>query len=113
MALCRQYGIPYSQFRAGGDGRWTAGDQAKALAYEEYLRGACPQCGTRESEWVDDNGDFVDAYIAVTHTCFGCDEISMKQKEIPEGQAGGGLKVLLLPAHIHAAQQLAAELGAQ
>ena len=113
LALCRQYGIPHSQFKGVGNGTWTERDRAKAQAYEEYLRGICPQCGTRESEWTDDEGDYQDAYIAVTHKCFGCEEIAMKQKEIPEGQAGGGLKVLLLPAHIHAAQQLAAELGSQ
>lgn len=113
MALCREYRIPYSQFRSLGDGTWSPADQAKALAYEEYLRGTCPQCGTRESEWVDESGEYVDAYIAVTHNCFGCEEIAMKQKEIPEGQAGAGLKVLLLPASIHAAQEIAAELGAQ
>jgi hypothetical protein len=113
MALCREYRIPYSQFRGLGDGTWSAGDRDKALAYADYLRGMCPQCGTRESEWVDENGEYVDSYIAVTHNCFGCEEIAMRQKEIPDGQAGGGLKVLLLPAHIHAAQQLAAELGAR
>lgn len=111
MALCHQWGIPYSQFR-GGDGTWSSLDRDKALAYAEYLRGACPQCGTRESEWVDEQGEYVDAYIATTHTCFGCEEVATKQKEIPPGQAGGGLKILLLPAHIHAARQLAAELGA-
>lgn len=111
MDLCHQWGIPHSQFLGAGDGTWTARDRAKALAYREYLRAVCPQCGTRESEWVDDQGEYIDAYIASTHNCFGCEEIAMKQKEIPDGQAGVGLKVLLLPASIHAAQEIAAELG--
>lgn len=113
MAVCRQYRIPYSQFRGLGDGTWTGPDRDKASAYEDYLRGICPQCGTRESEWVDEHGEYVDAYIASTHNCFGCEEIALKQKEIPEGQAGAGLKVLLLPASIHAAQEVAAQFGAQ
>lgn len=113
LALCKSYGIPHSQFLGVGDGTWTERDRAKALAYEEWQRGVCPQCGTRESEWVDEHGEYVDAYVAVTHNCFGCEEIATRQREIPEGQAGPGLKVLLLPAHIHAAQELAAELGAQ
>lgn len=71
----------------------------------------CPQCGTRESEWIDDDGEYSDSYIAVTHKCFGCEEISAKQAEIPEGRAGAGMKVLLIPAALHAAQQLADELG--
>ena len=70
----------------------------------------CPQCGTRDSEWEDESGDYTDAYIAVSHKCLGCEEIAMKQREIPEGRAGDGMKVLLMPAHIHAAQQLAEQL---
>ncbi|KPI31343.1 hypothetical protein OV320_2559 [Actinobacteria bacterium OV320] len=96
-------------FRGTGDGTWTAQDRAKALAYAAYQRGVCPQCGTRDSEWEDDDGAYVDAYVSVSHKCLGCEEIAMKQREIPEGRAGDGMKVLLIPAHIHAAQQIAAE----
>lgn len=112
LGLCHQWGIPHSQFRGLGDGTWTAGDRAKAIAYAEFIRAVCPQCGTRESEWTDEQGDYVDAYVAVSHKCLGCEEIAMKQAEIPEGRAGDGMKVLLMPAHIHAAQQLAEELAA-
>ena len=70
----------------------------------------CPQCGTREAEWVDEQGDYQDAYVAISHKCFGCEEIAAKQGEIPEGKAGAGMKVLLLPASVHAAQQLLEEL---
>lgn len=110
LALCRQFHIPHSQFKGVGTGTWTERDRAKALAYEEYLRAVCPQCGTRDSEWEDDHGDYLDAYVAISHKCLGCEEIAMKQREIPEGRAGDGMKVLLIPAHIHAAQQIAAEL---
>ena len=97
-------------FRGTGDGTWTGLDRDKALAYAAYQRGVCPQCGTRDSEWEDERGNYVDAYVAVSHKCLGCEEIAMKQREIPEGKAGDGMKVLLMPAHIHAAQQVAAEL---
>jgi hypothetical protein len=113
LALCREYRIPHSQFRGVGDGTWTERDRAKALAYEEWMRSACPQCGTRESDWVDDEGEYTDAYVAVSHKCFGCEEIAAKQGEIPEGKAGAGMKVLLLPTSVHAAQQLLEELTAR
>jgi hypothetical protein len=110
LALCKSYRIPHSQFLGVGDGTWTERDRAKALAYEEWARGVCPQCGTREADWVDEQGDYNDAYIATTHKCFGCEEIAMKQREIPEGRGGDGLKVLLMPASVLAAQQILNEL---
>ncbi|MGW2739128.1 hypothetical protein ACWC4D_33625 [Streptomyces sp. NPDC001288] len=72
----------------------------------------CPQCGTRESEWVDEQGDYQDAYVAISHRCFGCEEIAAKQAEIPEGKGGHGVKVLLLPASVMAAQEVLEELTA-
>ncbi|MER6249384.1 hypothetical protein [Streptomyces griseorubiginosus] len=110
LALCRQFRIPHSQFKGVGTGTWTERDRAKALAYEEYLRGACPQCGTREDDWADDDGEYTEAYVAVSHKCFGCEEIAMKQREIPEGRAGDGMKVLLMPSSVLAAQQALNEL---
>lgn len=70
----------------------------------------CPQCGTREGEWTDDDGDYQEAYVAVSHKCFGCEEIAMKQREIPEGRSGDGMKVLLMPSSVLAAQQAIDEL---
>lgn len=96
-----------------GTGTWTERDRAKALAYEQHLRSACPQCGTRESEWTDDEGDYQEAYVATTHKCFGCEEIAARQSEIPEGKAGAGMKVLLLPASVIAAQQVLEEMTAR
>jgi hypothetical protein len=98
-------------FRGVGDGTWTSLDRDKALAYAAYERSVCPQCGTRESDWLDEHGDYQEAYVATSHKCFGCEEIAAKQQEIPEGPAGAGMKVLLLPAAVHAARQLADELG--
>jgi uncharacterized protein (DUF983 family) len=70
----------------------------------------CPQCGTRESEWSDEDGTYVDAYIAVSHKCMGCEEIALKQKEIPDGPAGAGMKVLLLPPSVIAARELTEQI---
>ena len=70
----------------------------------------CPQCGTREAEWTDEEGEYQEAYIALSHKCFGCEEIAAKQAEIPEGKTGAGMKVLLMPAAVLAAQQALDEL---
>lgn len=72
----------------------------------------CPQCGTREQEWLDEQGEYQETYVALSHKCFGCEEIAAKQAEIPEGRAGAGMKVLLMPAAVLAAQQALAELTA-
>lgn len=112
LEVCQEYRIPHSQFRGIGDGTWTARDRAKALAYREYTRTVCPQCGTRESEWADDHGEYVEAYVASTHRCLGCQEIARKQAEIPEGKAGHGMKVLLIPPAVQAALLWAKEQNA-
>ncbi|MFE6126724.1 hypothetical protein ACFQ6Q_00405 [Streptomyces sp. NPDC056437] len=65
----------------------------------------CPQCGTREDEWDPDLGGDPYAYTAQARKCFGCEEIHLRQKEIPEN-ASAGMKVLLLPASVVAAQEV-------
>ncbi|NUP69305.1 MAG: hypothetical protein HOW71_44870 [Nonomuraea sp.] len=62
---------------------------------------------------MDEQGEYQETYVALTHKCFGCEEIAMKQREIPEGRAGDGMKVLLMPAAVLAAQQIAADLTSQ
>ncbi|MGS2592119.1 hypothetical protein [Streptomyces hebeiensis] len=103
LELCDRWGIPHSQFKGAGTGRWTARDREKALAYRAYQRTVCPQCGTRESDWDPDLGGDPYAYVAQVHKCWGCEELQARQKEIPEGAAGAGLKVVLLPASVAAA----------
>lgn len=105
MELCDRWGIPHSQF-LGGDDTWTARDRAKARAYQQYRRTVCPQCGTREAEWDSDLGGDPEAYVASAHRCFGCEEIALKQREIPDGKEGAGMKVLLLPPQVVAALRL-------
>lgn len=107
MELCHEWGIPHSQFLGRGKGVWTDLDRRKARAYAEYRRSVCANCGTRAEEWDEDAGGDEDAYRAVTHRCIGCQVIADKQKQVPEGDEGHGVKVALIPTSIHAAIQLA------
>lgn len=106
MEVCREYRIPHSHFRGHGDGAWSDLDRRKALAYAEYLKQACPSCGTRAEEWDEATGGDEDAYRAFTHRCIGCQLLADKQKTVPTGDDGHGVKVALIPTSIHAAMQL-------
>ena len=106
MQLCRDYRIPHSFFRGHGDGTWSDLDRRKALAYEAYLKTVCPVCGTRESEWDESAGGDEDAYRAISHRCIGCQLLADKQKTVPDGDDGHGVKVALIPTSVHAALQL-------
>jgi hypothetical protein len=112
LELCDRWGIPHSQFRGIGDGTWTARDRAKALAYRDYQRSVCPQCGTRAEDWDDGTGDTEDAYVAVRHRCIGCQVIADKQDELKDNGSAEthGMKVLLIPAAVHAATQALKDL---
>lgn len=103
MELCRDYRIPHSLFRAHGDGTWSDLDRRKALAYQAYRQMVCPSCGTRAEEWDESVGGDEDAYRATTHRCVGCQILADEQKNVPEGDEGHGVKVLLIPTSIHAA----------
>lgn len=97
--------MPHSQFLGIGDGTWTARDREKALAYRDYLRTVCPQCGTRYDDWDHGAPGEEDAYVATVQKCVGCEVIADKQQEL-ERDAGGsthGLKVALMPAAVQAA----------
>jgi hypothetical protein len=106
MELCHQWGIPHSKFRGHGDGTWSDLDRRKARAYADYLKQVCPHCGTREQEWDENAGGDEDAYRAITHRCIGCQLLADKQKGVPQGDEGHGVKVLLIPTSVHAALQL-------
>lgn len=107
MELCHKWGIPHSFFRGYGDGTWSDLDRRKALAYAEYLKTVCPQCGTRVEEWDEELGGDEDAYRATTHRCIGCQLIADKQKQVPDGDEGHGVKVGLIPTSVAIAMQLA------
>ncbi|MFI0156232.1 hypothetical protein [Streptomyces lydicus] len=72
----------------------------------------CPQCGTRGDDWDDGTGDTEDAYVAVRHRCIGCQALADKQAELKDndGAETHGMKVLLIPAAVHAATQALKDL---
>ncbi|WP_037688108.1 hypothetical protein [Streptomyces scabiei] len=107
MELCDRWGIPHSTFRGHGDGTWTSLDRRKALAYAEHQRHVCTACGTRPAEWDEAFGGDEYAYTAVTHRCIGCQIVADKQKTVPTGGEGHGVKVLLIPTSVHAALEVA------
>ncbi|MEW2267802.1 hypothetical protein [Streptomyces sp. NPDC047868] len=107
LELCDRWGIPHSKFRGHGDGTWSELDRRKARAYADYARAVCGTCGTRADEWDEDLGGDEDAYRAITHRCIGCQIVTDKQKTVPEGDEGHGVKVLLIPTSVHAAMQIA------
>jgi hypothetical protein len=111
LELCDRWGIPHSQFRGIGEGRWSEYDRAKALAYREYQRSVCPQCGTRYDDWDHGGPDEEDSYAASVQECVGCRVIAEKQDHIQkDGSVQHGLKVALIPAAVHAAIQFEREL---
>ncbi|WP_258539745.1 hypothetical protein [Streptomyces ipomoeae] len=97
MELCAQYGIPHSQFTGAGEGRWSALDRAKALAWLAYTRAVCGSCGTRAAEWDETHGGDRFAYIPETTRCPGCELIEMERDQVPEGPEGRGVKIGLRP----------------
>ena len=107
LELCEEYRIPHSQFLGIGDGTWTERDRAKALAWREYKRSVCPQCGTRYDDWDHGSEGEEDRYVAVLQKCVGCEVISDKQKELSDsGDSLHGMKVALVPAAAHAAMEM-------
>ncbi|MFG2956362.1 hypothetical protein ACGF5O_21895 [Streptomyces sp. NPDC048291] len=104
LELCEQYGIPHSRF-LGGDGRWSDLDRAKALAWQQWQRAVCPDCRTRLDEWDQAVGGHRHAYVTDTVRCPGCELIAQERDQVPEGRAGYGIKVTLLPRHAYEALQ--------
>lgn len=96
LDLCATWGIPHSQF-LGGDGRWTELDRAKALEWQQWQRTLCSDCRTRASDWDPAQGGHRHAYIADTIRCPGCEVIAQEQSRVPDGSAGYGVKITLLP----------------
>ena len=110
MEFCDTHGIPHSFFREHGDGSWSDLDRRKAIAYRDHQRTVCSSCGTRAEEWDEQRGGDENAYLAATHKCVGCEVVADKQAEVPDGPEGRGIKVYLLPASVHAAQQTLKQL---
>lgn len=89
LAYCVPLGIPHSVFLA-----WPISDQDKALAYLRHKAQACPDCGTRQEDW-DENDN---AYIGDLYHCEGCARVAQEQDNIPEGSKG--MHIRLLPEDV-------------
>ncbi|MEU9703105.1 hypothetical protein [Streptomyces sp. NPDC047981] len=93
---------------------WTARDREKALAFRDYQRSVCPQCGTRYDDWDHGGEGGEDAYAVTVQRCTGCQVIGEKQDELQ--QDGGdlhGKKIALIPASVHAAMEAQREIEQQ
>ncbi|MGW1409478.1 hypothetical protein [Streptomyces sp. NPDC002403] len=114
LELCDRWGIPHSQFRGIGDGTWTARDRAKALAYRDYQRTVCPQCGTRYDDWDHGHPGEEDAYAITVQRCVGCQVIADKQAELAGAKDAdtNGIKIALIPAAQAAAIEAQREIVA-
>lgn len=75
---------------------WSEDDQDKALAYMRAKLEICPECGTRESEWAEEQY----AYVAHPTRCRGCETIEIERDAIKqmvqEGGSDHGIKVGLI-----------------
>jgi hypothetical protein len=89
--------MPHSRFTGAGDGRWTALDRAKALAWLAYTRATCSGCGTRADEWQPELGGHRFAYVTDSRTCPGCELLAMEREQVPDGPDGRGVKIGLKP----------------
>jgi hypothetical protein len=55
--------------------QWTATDRARAMAYEQWLRERCGNCGTTEGEWRDlatKREHDPPPFVPEAHRCTGC-----------------------------------------
>lgn len=57
----------------------------------------CPDCRTRLDEWDPATGGHQHAYVTDTVRCPGCELIAQERHQVPEGRAGYGVKITLLP----------------
>lgn len=69
MDYCGPLGIPHSAFLA-----WKDEDRDKAISHMLWKRKFCQRCGTDPSEWLDEEGKFMEPppFEAVTIMCGGC-----------------------------------------
>lgn len=98
MELCRRFAVPHSEFLS-----WSDDDRDLALTYERWLRldtaETCPRCGTKETDWTDpETGRLLaePSWTPQVRTCHGCRATAATRAEIPKGDEGDGLDVVLV-----------------
>lgn len=79
MDYCAPLGLPHSKFLA-----WPHRDQDLAIAWQLKRREVCPDCGTKERDWIDEDGKYLDQpkYKIVDHRCPGCKEQASYQEHL-------------------------------
>lgn len=82
---------------------WSPDDQDKALAYLRYQSLACPDCGTRQEDWDEDE----DKFLGDLYHCEGCARVAQERENIPDDAKG--MHVRLLPKDVALARVEAGE----
>ncbi|MEU3656402.1 hypothetical protein AB0E67_27070 [Streptomyces sp. NPDC032161] len=81
------------------------------MAYLEYQRTVCSQCGTRYDDWDHGGPGEEDAYAVTAQRCVGCQVIADKQAELADhGSDTHGVKIALIPTAQAAALRAHREL---
>lgn len=86
VGLCVEYQIPLSRWLG-----WDEADKTAALAYRRWKATRCPKCGSRHSDWIDDEGHLIQepSLHGKAERCEGCAEISATWDKIPSEDRDG------------------------
>lgn len=94
MSYCVDHGIPHSVFlgriQKVNEPYWTDEDQDKVMMFLAWKAELCPQCGTKNSDWVDDKGRLLEEplYEAVSFKCEGCAQVEQLRDHVPDKAKG-------------------------
>jgi hypothetical protein len=77
---------------------WLDDDQDKVVAYLDYRRRLCPDCGTAEEDWIDPVTRRLKdepTWEATTEQCFGCVTLARELETVPGREKG--VRAFLIP----------------
>lgn len=77
---------------------WSEDDRDKAIAFTRWRQQFCPECGTRDRDWIDETGHVrVDpVWETSLRRCRGCVEVERAMGTVPDDEDRAGLKVHLV-----------------
>ena len=97
LKYCFEHGIPHSIFLGRvwpnpedpQEPQWLSVDSEKMIAYQQAMNELCPNCGTRQEDWTDENGRLLDTpiYEASSIKCHGCQRLYEMGKTISDENA--------------------------